>query len=52
MTCKEAIEKGLCLGCARVEQENQNADNCEYRAKPGLEICKQILEGKQLKINM
>ena len=52
MTCKEAIEKGLCLGCMRVELENSNADNCEYREKSGLEICKQILEGKQLKINM
>lgn len=52
MDCKEAIKKGLCLGCVRVEQENLNADNCEYREKSGLEICKQILEGKQLKINM
>ena len=51
MTCKEAIEKGLCLGCGLAEL-NSNADNCEYREKSGLEICKQILEGKQLKINM
>lgn len=51
MDCKEAIKKGLCLGCNLAEQ-NINADNCEYREKSGLEICKQILEGKQLKINM
>ena len=51
MTCKEAIEKGLCLGCNLAEQ-SINADNCEYREKSGLEICKQILEGKQLKINI
>lgn len=52
MTCKEAIEKNLCLGCMRVELENPNADNCKYREKSGLELCKRILEGKQLKINM
>ena len=52
MTCKEAIEKGLCLGCARKKKKNPNADNCEYREKSGLELCKQILEGKQLKLNM
>lgn len=52
MTCKEAIEKGLCLGCIRVELKNPNADNCEYREKSGLDMCKKILEGKQLKINM
>ena len=50
MTCKEAIEKGLCLGCMRVELENSNADNCEYREKSGLEVCKKIIEGEQLKI--
>ena len=31
---------------------NPDADICEYREKSGLEICKQILEGKQLKINI
>lgn len=51
MTCEEAIKKKLCLGC-RLAELNPNADNCEYREKSGLEICKQILEGKQLKINM
>ena len=51
MRCEEAIKKNLCLGCRLVEL-NPNADNCEYREKSGLEICKQILEGKQLKINM
>ena len=51
MTCEEAIKKNLCLGCGLAEL-NPNADNCEYREKQGLEICKQILEGKQLKINM
>ena len=51
MTCKEAIEKGLCLGCARVEQKNPNADNCEYREKSGLDMCKKIIEGVQMKIS-
>lgn len=50
MTCKEAIEKGLCLGCARVEQKNPNADNCEYREKSGLDMCKKILKGEQIEI--
>lgn len=51
MKCAEAIKKGLCLGCGLAEQ-NINADNCKYREQSGLEVCKQILEGKQLKINM
>ena len=51
MTCEEAIKKNLCLGCGLAEL-NLNADNCEYREKSGLELCKQILEGKQLKLNM
>ena len=50
MTCEEAIEKGLCLGCTRVEQKNPNADNCEYREKSGLDMCKKIIEGVQMKI--
>lgn len=49
MTCREAIERGLCLGCGLAEQ-NINADNCEYREKSGLEKCKELLEGKQIKI--
>ena len=49
MDCKEAIKKGLCLGCGRVETENPNADNCEYRDN-GLDMCKKILEGEQMKI--
>lgn len=43
MTCKEAIEKGLCLGCG-LGIENNNADNCEYREKSRLDICKRIIE--------
>ena len=46
----EAIEKGLCLGCSLAEQ-NINADNCEYREKSGLDMCKKILEGEQMKIS-
>lgn len=49
MTCKEVIEKGLCLGCTLAEQ-NINADNCEYRDKSGLEKCKEILKGEQIKL--
>lgn len=49
MTCKEVIEKGLCLGCNLAEQ-NINADKCEYREKSGLEKCKELLEGKQMKL--
>lgn len=49
MTCKEAIEKGLCIGCNLAEQ-NINADNCEYREKSGLEQCKKIIEGVQMRI--
>ena len=51
MRCEEAIKKNLCLGCGLAEN-NLNADECKYREKSGLEICKKILEGKQLKINM
>lgn len=51
MRCEEAIKKNLCLGCGLTEL-NPNTDNCEYREKSGLELCKQILEGKQLKLNM
>ena len=51
MKCEEAIKNNLCLGCGLAEQ-NINADDCEYREQSGLEVCKQILEGKQLKINM
>lgn len=49
MTCKEVIEKGLCLGCNLAEQ-NINADNCEYREQNGLDLCKKIIEGIQQKI--
>lgn len=49
MTCKEAIEKGLCLGC-RLAEQNPNADNCKYREQSGLELCKKILEGEQIKL--
>ena len=49
MTCTETIIKGLCLGCTQAEQ-NINADNCEYREKSGLDMCKKIIEGVQMKI--
>ena len=49
MTCTETIIKGLCLGCTLAEQ-NINADKCEYREKSGLEKCKELLEGKQMKL--
>lgn len=50
MTCTEAIKNNLCLGCGRLELENPNADNCEYREKSGLDMCKKIIEGVQMKI--
>ena len=50
MKCSEAIIKNLCLGCMRLEQEDGNADNCEYREKSGLDMCKKIIEGVQMKI--
>ena len=49
MDCKETIEKGLCLGCSLAEQ-NINADNCKYREQSGLDLCKKIIEGVQMKI--
>ena len=49
MTCTESIQKGLCLGCSRVETENPNADSCEYKYN-GLDMCKKIIEGVQMKI--
>ena len=48
MTCEEAIKNNLCLGCG-VAENNPNADDCEYREKSGLEKCKELLEGKQMK---
>lgn len=29
---------------------NPNADNCEYREKSGLDMCKKILKGEQIEI--
>lgn len=49
MTCEESIKSNLCLGCGLAEL-NPKADNCEYREKSGLEACKKILEGEQMKI--
>lgn len=51
MKCAEAIKKGLCLGCGLAEQ-NINADNCEYREKSGLDLCKKILQGSQIKMKI
>ena len=48
MTCEEAIKSNLCLGCGLAEN-NPNADECIYREKSGLEKCKELLEGKQMK---
>lgn len=51
MTCKEAIEKGLCLGCMRLELENPNAEECKYfREEPKTDFSKRIIEGEQIKI--
>lgn len=49
MRCEDAIRNKLCLGCNLAEQ-NINADNCEYRDKSGLEKCKEILKGEQIKL--
>ena len=32
-------------------EQNINADNCEYREKSGLDMCKKIIEGVQMKIS-
>ena len=49
MTCEYAIKNNLCLGCGLAEVNN--ADNCEYREKSGLDLCTRILEtGEQIKI--
>lgn len=47
MTCKEAIEKNICLGCSLAEQ-NINVDDCEYRDRLAFEKCKDII--KQMKM--
>lgn len=49
MRCEDAIRNKLCLGC-RLAEYNINADKCEYREKSGLEQCKKIIEGVQMKI--
>ena len=49
MKCAEALKKGLWIGCGLAEQ-NINADNCKYREQSGLDLCKKILEGEQMKI--
>lgn len=51
MTCEEVIKKGLCLGCGLAEQ-NINADNCKYREQSGLDLCKKILQGSQIKMKI
>lgn len=51
MTCEQAINNKLCLGC-RLAEQNINADNCEYREKSGLDICKKILRGEQVEIQI
>lgn len=49
MKCSEAIKNNLCLGCVRLEYENANREaDCGY-IKSGLDVCKEILEGKQIK---
>ena len=32
-------------------EQNINADNCEYREQSGLDLCKKIIEGVQMKIS-
>ncbi len=51
MNCEQAIINKLCLGCGLAEN-NINADNCEYREKSGLDICKKILKGDQVEIQI
>jgi hypothetical protein len=48
MTCEESIKNNLCLGCG-LEIINNNADKCEYR-ESGLDMCKKIIEGVQMKL--
>ncbi len=51
MRCEEAIKKNLCLGCGLAEL-NPNADNCKYREQLGLDLCKKILQGSQIKMKI
>ena len=51
MTGEEAIKKRLCLGCGLAEQ-NINSDNCKYREQSGLDLCKKILQGSQIKMKI
>lgn len=51
MKCEEVIKNNLCLGCSLAEQ-NINADNCEYREQSGLDLCKKILQGSQIKMKI
>lgn len=49
------FKKGLCLGCAGLAEADWcGAEQCETYKKfkniSGLEICKNILEGKQIKL--
>ena len=45
MTCEESIKNKLCLGCGLAEI-NVNANNCEYRLKSGLDLCKRYWKEK------
>ncbi len=48
--CKTAIEIGLCKGCNLLELENfVGKSKCEL-VPSGLNLCKKILKGEQIKI--
>ena len=48
--CKTAIESGICKGCNLLEIPTfQGKEKCNL-VPNGLDICKQILKGEQMKI--
>ena len=43
--------KNCTLGCFRLEDPLfEGTDNCQYAEKNGLDLCKKILRGEQVKI--
>lgn len=51
----EIMEKGLCFGCVGLSEKDWvGPEQCKYyqefKKTKGIDICKKILEGKQMKI--
>lgn len=57
MTCEELIKKELCLGCVGLaEKDWVGAKQCntykEFNNISGLDLCKRILRGEQIEIQI